>query len=381
SLAAVYFLIYSTMQIPSGVLADTLGPRVTIFAGNLTAGIGSLLFAFAGSFAAASAGRFLVGLGVSVIFISSLKFSSLWFSERKFALVTGIILFVGNAGSIMAAGPFTVVLKSFSWRAVFIGIGAVSLVLSLIAFLSVRNRPEDFRFPSVREMEGRKTIAERNQHWFKDLASVVKVPAVWPGFFTNFGITGGTYAFMGLWGIPYLRDVYGLDRSSAAEYMTVMLATYAVGGLVFGWISDRMGRRKPALLASALLYTGAWLALIFLPWKPGPAIFILFGLIGFAGTGCILTFACAKEVIKPALSGMATSLVNTGTFLGTLLMQPLFGWVLDRTWDGTLVNNVRVYSMHSYYYGFMIMLAYAAIGIVGSLFIKETYCANITPDN
>ena len=64
SLAAMYFYIYTAMQIPAGVLADTLGARVTVTAGTVVAGCGSIMFGMAGTFASASVGRALVGLGV-----------------------------------------------------------------------------------------------------------------------------------------------------------------------------------------------------------------------------------------------------------------------------------------------------------------------------
>ena len=67
SLAAMYYYIYTAMQIPAGVLADTIGIRGAVSVGNLVAGLGSILFGLAGSFEAAALGRFLVGLGVSVI--------------------------------------------------------------------------------------------------------------------------------------------------------------------------------------------------------------------------------------------------------------------------------------------------------------------------
>jgi len=68
TLSAIYFFVYACMQIPSGVIADTLGTRTSVIGGNLVAGIGSIVFGMAGSFAVACVGRFLVGLGVSVVF-------------------------------------------------------------------------------------------------------------------------------------------------------------------------------------------------------------------------------------------------------------------------------------------------------------------------
>lgn len=85
------------MQIPSGVIADTLGTRTSIISGNLIAGIGSILFGMATGFEMALAGRFLVGLGVSVVFISIMKNNSVWFHEKVFGIMSGLTRVLGAA--------------------------------------------------------------------------------------------------------------------------------------------------------------------------------------------------------------------------------------------------------------------------------------------
>ncbi|MHB9029321.1 MAG: MFS transporter [Candidatus Latescibacterota bacterium] len=372
SLAAVYFFIYAAMQIPTGVLADTLGPRFTVTVGNLTAGAGAILFGTAQSFRMAYAGRFLVGLGVSVIFISILKNNAVWFSERRFALMSGITGMVGNIGSMLSAGPLAETLKVFSWRTVFIGIGAISLALGILGFLIVRNRPEDAGFPSVREMEGRTPGAPAARFRVSDLMNVVRTRDVWPVFWVFFGVTGCLYTISGLWGVPYLRDVFGLPRDVAARYVTVTLFAVAIGGVLSGWLSDRMRRRKPLLLGGALSYLAAMAAFLYLPWGPGFSGYLLFFLLGFTSTGCIVGYACAKEHTNPAFSGTATSLVNTGMFLSTVLMQPLLGWVLDHTWKGAL-NGVRVYTAAGYHAAFLILFGGAIIAAVAAFLVRETY--------
>lgn len=106
SLAAVYFAVYAVMQIPSGVIADTLGTRTSIIFGNLVAGTGSILFGLAPGFEIALAGRFLVGLGVSVVFIAIMKNNAVWFHEKVFGIMSGLTLFFGNLGGVLAAGPW-----------------------------------------------------------------------------------------------------------------------------------------------------------------------------------------------------------------------------------------------------------------------------------
>jgi sugar phosphate permease len=375
TLSAIYFFVYACMQIPSGVIADTLGTRTSIISGNLVAGLGSIVFGMAGTFELACAGRFLVGLGVSVVFISIMKSNSVWFPAKVFGLMSGLTLLIGNLGSVLAAGPLASLLTIFDWRTVFIGIGFLSLALSILGFLIVKNRPEDLGFAAPNAQAETESGA-LDTNWLKNLASVVSVLRLWPGFWVQFGMIGGLYTFMGLWGIPYLRDVHGLSRSYAANHMTTMLLCFAVGALFFGWFSDRIGRRKPILIACVLGYSLSWLILVYAPWTPGVSGFLLFGFMGFAGSGFVLTFAAAKEIIHPSLSGMAVSVVNTGCFIGTALMQPLFGYIADLSWDGTIENGIRIYSQTDYYHGFLLMLVFAAIAVVGSFRLRETYCQN-----
>ena len=152
----------------------------------------------------------------------------------------------------------------------------------------------------------------------------------------------------------------------------------AVGSLASGWLSDHLGHRKPTLIGSALLYTLVWFAMLYLPWSPGASGFLLFGLIGLTGAGFVVTYASGKEVCSPALSGMAISVVNTGLFLGAALMQPLFGWVLDQTWDGTLVNGLRQFAMDDFRSALWLMCGFAVIALISTLRVTETHCHNLT---
>ena len=101
---------------------------------------------------------------------------------------------------------------------------------------------------------------------------------------------------------------------------------------------------------------------------------VLFMLIGVTSGGFVLTYPCAKEVTQPALSGMAISLVNTGIFLRSAIMQPLFGWVLDLGWDGTTANGINLYSWQNYQNAMLLMFIFALIAFVAAFRIKETHC-------
>jgi len=378
SLAATYYYIYTAMQVPSGILADTLGPRISVTIGALVAGIGSIVFGLAPDFTTATIGRFLVGLGVSVVFVGLMRSNAVWFSERSYGRISGITLLLGNLGSILAAAPLAVLLGFMSWRQVFVTIGIASLGMAAITWLFVRNRPEDLGFPSVREMEGLAPHPPHGHHWLHAQWQVFRNLAAWPGFWVNFGVTGNLFSFAGLWGIPLMRDVFGLDKTAASTYTTATLAAFAAGCLAMGWISDHLQRRRPVIIAGALLSVLVWLGFLMLPWGPGWSGYLLFGMGGFVAGGFVVTYAAAKEVCSPASAGMAIALVNTGLFLGAAIMQPAFGAMLDLTWGGEVLDGMRVYGLDDYRNGLWLCVGFAALALVASARIRETRCRNLT---
>jgi sugar phosphate permease len=361
TLAATYFYVYTLLQVPVGVLADTLGPRRILAAGSLVAGIGSLAFALAPTWEVAAAGRTLVGIGVSVAFIAILKVSAVWFPASRFATLNGVTMFVGNLGAVIAGAPLAWIVAQTSWRTVFVGLALLSTALGLATWWKVRDRPEQMGFAPVHAPLP-PGAAEASIHWTHALRRVLANPATWPGFFVSAGIAGSYLAFAGLWGVPYLVDVHGMSRVTAAQHTSVMLLGVAIGSLVVGIVSDRTGSRRGVMRVYALLYVLSWLpCLLHVQW-PLPATLAWFALMGIVTPGFTLAWTIAKEVNHPRHSGIATSVVNTGTFLGTGILQPLVGWVLDR---GRATGDVA----GAWNDGILVLAGASALGAVMTLLV------------
>ncbi len=343
TLAATYFYVYTLLQIPVGVLADTLGPRRILTGGSLIAAIGSLMFALAPSWEIAATGRTLVGIGVSVAFISILKVSAVWFPANRFATLTGITMFTGNLGAVIAGAPLAWLITVADWRAVFVGLALLSSALGIATWVFVRDRPEQAGFAPVNDGSGTTVGAT---HWTQALRDVLANPATWPGFFVNVGVGASFLAFAGLWAVPFLVDVYAMTRVVAAQHASLLLLGVAVGALAIGALSDRLGSRRALMRICTLLYALSWLPWLLHAAWPLPVTLAWFFLMGLLIPGFTLSWTVAKEVNRPEHSGIATSVVNVGIFLGTGILQPLVGWVLDessvagdpaRSWDAALL--------------------------------------------
>ncbi len=377
-LSATYFYVYTVMQIPIGVLVDTLGVRKIVTIGGIIAGAGSMLFGSADTLLGAAFGRLLVGLGVSAMFIAMLKINAVWFPDRYFGTMAGLTLLLGNLGAVLAAAPLVWLLNFVSWHQVFVAIGIFSLALGVLTWFLVRDTPSEASLPSMRELDGRKSHPAHAGRWFDGLWEVVRNRDTWPGFWPALGIAGTLFTFAGLWAVPFLQDSYGMPRPLAALHTALLLTGFALGSFFIGALSDRLGARRPFLLGGIVVYLLCWLPLLFALPLSSMVSLGLFALMGIGASGFTLSWAVAKEVNKPALSGMATSVVNTGAFLGAAIFQPLVGWVMDLGWDGKMVEGLRVYSVVDYQWGLSILFIFAVIGLIGALKIRETHGRYIT---
>jgi MFS family permease len=357
-LAATYFWVYTAMQLPCGVLADTLGPRRLLFGGGLIAAAGAAIFGLAPAFAWAVIGRTLVGFGTAVAFVAALKLIATWFDERRFATLTGVVVLAGNLSSAAAGGPFAWVLQALPWRTVMLALAALSLAVALGALFFVRDAPP-----------GHAGVRLASGDWRKGLAAVVANRASWPGFFANLGMGGAVLGFAGLWAVPYFVDVHGMTRVQAANHCSLILASFACGGFVWGALSDRLRLRRPVFVLGAALLALCWIPLLAgleLPSAEGYALCVA---IGLGAAGLTISWACAKEVNRPQYSGIATALVNTGCFLGPALMQPVFGWVLD--WDRAAAVP-GTHTLAEWQRGLWVILGFSLFGLASALFVRET---------
>ncbi len=105
-LGAAYFYPYALMQLPAGLLSDSWGARKTITVFFCIAFVGSLLLGTATTTLWAILGRTLVGIGVAMLFVPTMKVLAEWFRVREFAMMTGILMAMGGIGSLTAATPW-----------------------------------------------------------------------------------------------------------------------------------------------------------------------------------------------------------------------------------------------------------------------------------
>lgn len=369
NLSSTYFYAYMLMQIPSGIFVDAFGARLTVTFGILFAGIGSIIFGFANSLFWIFFGRLIVGLSVSVVFISILKMQSRWFHESEFGTISGITSFFGNLGGVFAQTPLALMTAVVSWRYSFGIMGIFSILLAILCYILVRDEPREMGFPNI---EQNLTHNNNRVELMEGMKIVLLNPKTWPSFITFAGFFGAFSALSGTWGISYLTSVYNMTKVSATNYMTAAVIGLAIGSIFIGKISDRIKKRKLPMFFYGIIYLICWSLLVFLN-RGKPPIEMLLPLLFILGFSCpafVLGWACSKEINPPKITGISTSVVNIGGFLGAAILPPIIGKIIDKY--GLVLPPVELYQK-AFIYCFIAVL----IGFVSVFFIQETNCKNI----
>jgi MFS family permease len=301
-----------------------------------------------------------------------LRLSNSWFRPRYYAMLSGLIVFCGIIGAVVAGPPLRFLMNQYSWRGIMLVVAAATLAIGIAIRLFVRDFPHEKGFsdpvPSATGAQPpRLSIGIGIKEILRHRNTLILL--LTPG-----SLAGGNLTFAGLWGVPYMTTHYGLARSHAAVLATTLLVALALGGPVMGWLSDRWGRRKPFFIIGFTLSLTGWTAVFFVPDLPHWVLAATLVMIGFSSGCMVLSYAFGKESVPAHLAGTISGVINMGIMTGPMLLQPVIGWVLDRYWDGLLQNGVRVYGINAYQAGFRIVLGWLALALVMLLFTRETHC-------
>jgi sugar phosphate permease len=378
TLAAIYPYVFVAMAFVAGSLVETLGPRLTLASGATTMAVGTALFGLAPVFSIAVAGRLLVGLGASVILISWLTLAARWHRPERFATISGATQTVGNVGALVASSPLALAVEAVGWRVAFVVIGVATLVLALVALVLVRDWPDAEDAAAVGS--GRRAGPPSLAHVVASIPEVVINGRSWPPLLAAGGVYATIATLLGLWGVPYLTQVYGLGRVAAANTTAWLAVGIVVGAPLIGWLSDRrLRRRKLPLVVCVALYAACWIPLVAPPELRPPVTMLgpLFFVMGLTASSLILVWSCVREVNDPANVGIVIGFCNAPIFLAFGLLQWLLGVVLDASWTGPEAGGVRIYPEGGYRGAFGVCLALVVGSLAMALLVTETRCRNI----
>jgi len=364
SLVGLFYYGYSPFSLVAGVAMDSLGPRKVVPIGAAVVGVGALLFATGGT-EAASIGRFIQGAGGVFALIGAAYIATQNFPASRAATLIGATQMFGMAGG--SAGQFVVgplMGRGIPWESFWIGMGVIGLVISVLLFMLLPKRSKTADGARAARGDVLTGAARALVAVFRNPQSILC------------GIIAGllfipTTIFDMTWGVRYLEEAHGFDYATAVLRSASVPFGWIIGCPLLGFLSDRIGRRKPVIAGGALVLLGCLVWILYGPPDLLPP-YVLGVLAGIASGAAMLPYTVIKEANAPEHGGTATGVVNFINFTFSALLGPVFGWLLV-----AVTGDAAQRELGHYQTTFQPLLYGVILALVLTLLLKETGTAAV----
>lgn len=318
-MTSLFLAAIAGAQIFTGLWLDRYGPRKTVAALLIVGSLGALLFSSA-THAGLLLGRLLIGLGMAGCWTAAFMVNSRWFPAERLALANGAIIGFAGLGALFSTLPTQLLLAYVSWNEMFIGLAAVTVVVSALIFMVAPDHPEDLARDSNATFLGQ----------LRGFQTVLTHP-VFIRFAPISALGQGVWiSYQGLWAGVWLREVDKLDAIPVAAVLLFLAVAVVAGNLLLGLVADLLERRNVSIAITMkvayFLFIGVQLVIVL---NFGAALSVLWSLFGLLVSGSLLAYAIIARSVASHLSGRAMSLLNLFATLCAFVMQYGVGVIIE----------------------------------------------------
>ena len=318
--SAFFFALFA-VQIPVGMWFDRFGARRTVAALSLLAMVGSLWIAHATDAADLIVGRAIVGVGCAASFMSVVFLCARWFEPSRLATALSWVFAASNIGTLAAATPLAWIAATLGWRDGFLGLAAITLLVALLFYAVVRDRPPEAQHLSP----PRETLADI----FGGLWQVWRTPGLAPVLAMHFFAYATLLTVIGIWGGPYLNDVHRLDGVARGNVLLAMGVAQIGGILAYGPLDRLLRSRKKVVFGGAVASTIVLTTMATIAQPPlWLAVALLVVFCFFCAYGTVIV-AQGRALFPDRLAGRGVTTVNMAQCLGLAILPAGTGYIVE----------------------------------------------------
>jgi len=361
AIAAYYYVGYTLMQIPTGIMLDQIGVRRLLTIACLLCAMGCYFFAKASDTTVLSIGRLLMGIGSAFAFLSCVKTATLWFKPERLSSVIGIAVFLGPIGGVFGGRPLAYLVETYGWKFAIIILGLAGAILACAAWFVVKDRKNNI-YTGVSEEDPSIGVID-------SLKIILKNPKTY-----LFGLYGSLmYTFLSgfadLWGTPFMIEAYRVDKMEASSSVSCIYLGIAFGGPLTAWFSQIYRSYKiPKIIGVFLCFLMLSLIIYYPDLIPFNLTIILFFLLGVCISTQFLAFSSVCQINPTQISATACAFHNMMCMASGIIIQRLLGYLIDERTPAHIEASVQ-----DYQYALTIIPICFMIGAAVTFFMKETF--------
>lgn len=360
-LSSCYFYGNILFLFPAGVILDRYSTRKVMLICMVVMVLSTLGLAFVHSLGEAMVLKCIFGACGAFCLLSCVRLASRWFPPRRLAFVIGVLIMLAMCGCLVAQTPFTLLSDSVGWRTSFVVDAAIGVVIATAIFFVVRDQPADSSLPVESQHGGGAfwhsifRVLRNPQNWLTGLyISLMNLPVM----------------VMFVFGSMFTEQVFGFDRTSSSLVMTIFLVGVILGCPAFGWISDKMGRRKLPMIGAAVLALVVSWPLLQLNGLSQVGIYLVFFAFGFITSAQVIGYPLVAESNPPELTGTAEGVASVLIMAGGLAPQ-LFAALLRWHWVPHYSHHVPLYGLSNYHHAMYLVPVSLILALVSALFLRD----------
>ncbi len=368
-LTSFFYYPYIIMQLPVGILVDRYSIRWLLSFMSLLTALGCVVFGLADTIYVAGIARMMIGFSAAFAFVSALRLAATWFPPERLGLLAGLTQAVGMWGAAFGEMPVSYLMDQIGWRHTMMIMASLFVALSCLILRFVQDSPRRHYLSatsapkkqhSQRVRDSLKTVLSNGQTWLM---------AIYAGL-----LFAPTAVIAEFWGPSYLQYGRGFSAHSAAFANGLIFIGWGIGGPISGWLSDKIGLRKPLLYLSAVCGFLCLLVIFYLPNVSEIMLYVLFFVYGLTNIGVVVAYAAATEINPRNCIGATIAFTNMGSIMIGAVLQPVFGRVLEVS-TGSSVHDIALLTRQDFSTALSILPLCSFLALAVVFMMKETYCS------
>ncbi|TXI36956.1 MAG: MFS transporter [Nitrosomonas sp.] len=345
--SGVYYIGYSLMHLPIGLMLDRFGPRKVMTSCIVLTVVGLLPLIFSDHWIYPIVGRLLIGMGSSAAILGVFKIIRMTFSEARFTRMLSLSVTIGLIGAIYGGGPLDFMRVELGYHVVVEIFAVVGVILAVVTYWAIP------------EMEGK--IEGGVWDNIKEVLTNGRVlcSCAFAGL-----MVGPLEGFADVWGSAFLKQVYGFDSGLSGTLPSMIFIGMCFGSPVLNLVAEKIGNYLVTIIAAGVVMTISFCMM--LAWQlPSTALSVLFVLVGVCAAYQILAIYKASTYAREQVAGLTTAVAN--------MIIMIFGYGFHTAMGSTIAAMGGSNVSEALVYGVAVIPIALCIGTVGFafLFIQE----------
>jgi len=353
-----FYYLYIAMQLFVGKITDKYPAHYVLIISTCIFLLANQCFSESITIFQAMAARAVMGAMGAFAFVVTMKLAMIWFENRYLGILAGLTQVSGMLGVVFGNYVVHIHLIDGNWRPVIQLFSSFLCVLLLVMMLLMRPKAQRTQTVDVNILDGLLMVWRNPQSWYNAMfAGLIYLP---------------TAAFGEYWGIQYLSKTSEvLSRAEATTAVNMIFIGWALGGVLMGWYSDRIQKRRPILLVTPWICAGLLLPVLYCHnLSPLWANLLMFG-YGCFNAGLVVSYAISGEINHPSVSGVSIAFCNMLSILLGSFALTIVGWLVEKHMRLGL-SEALAYEKAVLALPIALILAYIA-----SYCVEETHCKQI----